>query len=150
MKLTKTGSGKGIFSGLFVFGLILSVSGSVAVAAPARPAPDRKIRYLLDYDFEPLRLAVNDLIETFGRDYPNGNEYLKRLGELQKARAAALSLGRNSAPAKTELARLARELPRLQYDALLSNPLLDFDELIVLKRKRGQLGLPVNHKCNTG
>ncbi|MHC4169032.1 MAG: HzsA-related protein [Planctomycetota bacterium] len=149
MKLTRTGSGKGIFGSLFVFGLILCVLASVAVAAPVRPAPDRKIRYLLDYDFEPLRLAVNDLIETFGRDYPDGRLYLKRLQELEEARAA-LALGRGSDPAKAEFARLARELPRLQYDALLSNPLLDFDELIVLKRKRGQLGLPVNHKCNTG
>jgi len=61
-----------------------------------------------------------------------------------------MSLDRNSDSVRAELGRLARELPKLQYDALLANPLLDFDELILLKRKRGQLGLPVNHKCNTG
>jgi len=137
-----------LFSGLILFAL-----GPIAVAAPpntGRPGSNQKIRYLLDYDFEPLRLAVNDLIETFGRKYPDGQEYLKRLDDLKKARTAALSLGENSSSGKTELNRLARELPKLQYDALLSNPLLDFDELILLKRKRGQLGLPVNHKCNTG
>ncbi|MHC4570082.1 MAG: hypothetical protein ACYTE3_30535 [Planctomycetota bacterium] len=149
MKLTKTSFGDGIVISLLVLGLILSVSGSAAAGAPALRS-DKKIRYLLDYDFEPLRLAVNDLIETFGREYPKGNEYLKRLEELKAARSAVLSLGRNGASAKTELQILARELPKLQYDALLSNPLLDFDELILLKRKRGQLGLPVNHKCNTG
>ena len=32
---------------------------------------------------------------------------------------------------------------------MLANPLLDFERLLVLKRKRGQLGLPTNHQCNT-
>ncbi|MEA3224343.1 MAG: hypothetical protein U9Q07_00200, partial [Planctomycetota bacterium] len=137
-------------SNLLLLGLILLILGSGVVAAPARPGGDKKVRYLLEYDFEPLRLAVNDLIETFGREYPKGSEYLRRLDELKKARVAALSLGRDSDSARAELHKLARELPKLQYDALLTNPLLDFDELILLKRKRGQLGLPVNHKCNTG
>ncbi len=135
------------------FGLILTILCSFAIAAPpksSRSGGDQKVRYLLDYDFEPLRLAINDLIGTFGSEYPSGGEYIRRLEELKSARAAALSLDHNSNTRKTELQRLARELPKLQYDALLSNPLLDFDELILLKRKRGQLGLPVNHKCNTG
>ena len=38
---------------------------------------------------------------------------------------------------------------RLRDDALLANPLLDFDRLLILKRRRGQLGLPTNHQCNT-
>ena len=153
MKMTKTGFGNGILTGLLVFSLTLSVSGSAAAGAQARsarPGNEQKIRYLLDYDCEPLRLAINDLIETFDPEYPKGPEYLRRLDELKKARDAALSLDRRSDSAKSELLKLARELPKLQYDALLSNPLLDFDELILLKRKRGQLGLPVNHKCNTG
>ena len=140
-------------SNILVFGLILSVLGSVAVSATGRAANRgraQNVRYLLNYDFEALRLAINDLTETFGPEYPKGAEYLKRLEELEEARSAALSLGRNTAPARAELKTLARELPKLQYDALFSNPLLDFDELILLKRKRGQLGMPVNHKCNTG
>jgi len=147
MKLTKDHAKKeGIVTSLLCLVVILSVAGSVA----AQSASDRKIRYLLEYDFEPLRLAIDDLVETFGPEYPNGRQYLRRVSELEKARDAALSLDRNGDSAKSELQRLARELAKLQYDALLSNPLLDFDELILLKRKRGQLGLPVNHKCNTG
>ena len=38
----------------------------------------------------------------------------------------------------------------IKLKALLLNPLLDFDQLVLLKRRRGQLGLPVNHKCNSG
>ena len=32
---------------------------------------------------------------------------------------------------------------------MLANPLLDAARLLVLKRKKGQLGLPTNHQCNT-
>jgi len=146
MKLTKNHYRKGVVTSLSWLVVLLWISSSVA----ARPADEQKIRYLLEYDFEPLSLAINDLIETFDAEYPKGPEYLRRLGEMKKARDTALSPGRNNDSVKPELQRLARELAKLQYDALLSNPLLDFDELILLKRKRGQLGLPVNHKCNTG
>ncbi|MFV2065500.1 MAG: SUMF1/EgtB/PvdO family nonheme iron enzyme, partial [Pirellulales bacterium] len=37
----------------------------------------------------------------------------------------------------------------LRNESMLANPLLDSDELLVLKRKKGQLGLPTNHQCNT-
>ncbi len=166
MKLNKAGPGVGIAHqssfgvrhtpcriGFLLVGLILSVSGRAdagAKARSARPRGDHNVRYLLEYDFEPLRLAIADLSEAFGNEYPDGPEYLRRLEKLSTARTAVLSQGRNSDSAKTRLQKLSRELPKLQYDALLSNPLLDFDELILLKRKRGQLGLPVNHKCNTG
>jgi len=58
--------------------------------------------------------------------------------------------GRRNDSAKNNLLKLAHDLNKLRYDALLSNPLLDFEKLLLLKRRRGQLGLPVNHKCNTG
>ncbi|NQU24884.1 MAG: hypothetical protein HQ567_26675 [Candidatus Nealsonbacteria bacterium] len=77
---------------------------------------------------QSLRLAIQDLIDTFGARYGSGAEFLGRLESL----------------------RSAEQLQQLRRDALLANPLLDFDKLILLKRKRGQLGLPVNHKCNSG
>jgi len=72
----------------------------------------------------------------FGQRYPRGPEYLARLDALKTA-------GRTGTGAS------ATKLERLKQQALLANPLLDFDKLIVLKRKRGQLGLPTNHQCNT-
>ena len=100
---------------------------------------------------DSLRLAVTDLTETFPQAYPEGPRYLARLRRLRQ-RAAAIPradhLNRDEAPA--DLHRLDRDFQRLQREALMSNPLLDFDELLLLKRKRGQLGLPVNHKCNSG
>jgi len=87
-----------------------------------------------------VRRAVQDMIATFGPRYAKGPEYLRRLAELAKAGA------------KDELAPLARE-------ALLANPLLDFDRLLVLKRNFGDaarrvmssaLGTPkLNSHCNS-
>jgi len=56
--------------------------------------------------------------------------------------------GRPVADAATR--QLAGEFWKLRREALLDNPLLGFGQLLLLKRRRGQLGLPVNHKCNTG
>ena len=85
---------------------------------------------------ESLRLAIDDLIATFGAAYARGAEHRERLEELQ----SKLDSGRRVTPA---------EFSALRDRALLDNPLLDFDRLIVLQRKRGQLGLPTNHQCNS-
>ena len=94
-----------------------------------------------DHDFESLRLAVTDLQQSFGAKYPRGREFLDRLQKLER-KATKVPGGQRE---------LLSAFNRLRREALLiANPLIDFDELIVLKRKRGQLGLPVNHKCNSG
>ena len=70
-----------------------------------------------------LRLAVRDLMETHGTRYPQGPEYLRRLedlaGQLRQPAAAA---------------KAGADLLVLEREALLANPLLDFDRLFVLKR----------------
>ena len=109
------------------------------------------IQRVRNFDFESLRLAITDLIDTFGQRYPKGQEYLERLNNLEESSEAVLSsFNRDNDSAKSAVLKLAADLNKLRYDALLSNPLLDFDKLLLLKRKRGQLGLPVNHKCNSG
>lgn len=104
----------------------------------AQPLPDKwtphrpKARKLADPapgEFNPrpdpvaLRLAIADLLATHGAKYPHGEEYLRRLGELEKTLAAE---------PKNEAAE--KSLRTLQREALLANPLLDFDRLMVLKR----------------
>lgn len=74
-------------------------------------------------DPKALRLAIEDISTTFGARYPKGSEYLRRLAELEKVLAA----DPKSDPADKALRTLQRE-------ALLANPLLDFDRLLVLKR----------------
>ena len=147
---------------LLYISLILSILGikSAPIAAggltnlPARPSDfnhDKAIRYVRNFDFESLRLAITDLIETFGQKYPKGQEYLEHLDSLKNSSKIALSsFNQDDDSTTTNLLKLAGELEKLKYDALLSNPLLAFDKLLLLKRKRGQLGLPVNHKCNSG
>jgi len=36
-------------------------------------------------NFDSLRLAIQDLTQTFGKDYPNGAKYLARLEKIEKA-----------------------------------------------------------------
>ncbi len=125
-----------------VFPLVLAAMTAIAPAprpaAGAKPArkPAAKVpASRADRpDFESVRLAIVDLVETFGDRYPRGPKFLARLERLESAR-----LGDRSPQAGLE---------ELREEALLANPLLDFDKLIFLKRKRGQLGLPTNHQCN--
>ncbi|MGO8745835.1 MAG: SUMF1/EgtB/PvdO family nonheme iron enzyme [Thermoguttaceae bacterium] len=88
-----------------------------------------------------IRLAIRDLTETFGARYPRGAEYLKRLDALEQRLKTA---GGTTDEARDELARLQRE-------SLLDNPLLDFDELLLVQRgeKSPQLGLPRNWQSNS-
>ena len=68
-----------------------------------------------------LRLAIEDLIATFGDRYPNGAKYLSRLEALEKAEAGADA---------------AAERQTLRSEALLANPLLDFDGLLLVRRRK--------------
>ena len=112
---------------------------------------DTATRHVRSFNFESLRLAITDLIDTFPGRYSKGKEYLERLDNLKKLSKEALSsFKKGDDSAKANLLKLADDLKKLRHDALLSNPLTCFDKLLLLKRRRGQLGLPVNHKCNSG
>jgi len=80
---------------------------------------------------QALRLAIDDLIATFGDRYPDGAAYLKRLDALEGGDDAAA-------------------LAALRRAALLANPLLDFQKLLIVKRdaKSPRLGLVANHQGN--
>ncbi len=112
---------------------------------------DTAAAYVGNFDFESLELAIGDLTDTFGGEYPKGRQYIEHLDKLkQLSRAVLVSSNKGDDLTKANLLKLAGDLEKLKCEALLSNPLLDFDKLLLLKRKRGQLGLPVNHKCNSG
>jgi len=95
-------------------------------------------------DFAPLRRAITDLTATFGKRYPQGSQYLARLDSLEKLRAAGLQEG---IAGVDKLIRVGDEFETLRTEALLANPLLDFDRLLLIKR-RGNLGLPQNWQGN--
>ena len=78
-----------------------------------------------------LQLAIENLRETFGDQYPDGEAFLTRLAEIRQTKDAAM-------------------LDWLRREALLKkNPLLDFDRLLVVRRSEKQLGLPMNFTANS-
>ena len=84
---------------------------------------------------EALRLAINDQVATFGTRYPRGKEFLERLDKIE---------------AEVATPENANALADLQRDAMLANPLLDFEKLLLIKRGAGNLGLPQNWQANCG
>jgi formylglycine-generating enzyme required for sulfatase activity len=93
---------------------------------------------------DALERALRDLVATFGADYPEGPAALAQLGHLRQALPA---LADSSPPAG--LADLAQELADLRRRALLANPLLRFQALLLIKRHPSQLGLPQNWQSNS-
>lgn len=83
-------------------------------------------------NFSAMRLAVKDLMKNFPEKYTNGEKYLRaidnyenRLPKIKKA----LERGDKAAIAQVD------EIIALQRRALLSNPLLNFDKLLLIKRR---------------
>ena len=95
-------------------------------------------------DFAALERAITDLSASFGERYPRAQHYLARLKSLEKLREAGLQDG---AAGGDKLIRVGDEFEALRAEALLANPLLNFDRLLLIKR-RGNLGLPQNWQGN--
>ncbi len=87
-----------------------------------------------DDDWRSLELAIRDLIDTFGDRYPLGPACLNRLASLKKTQSSA---------------DLAQQFAQIRREALLANPLLDFQRLLLVKRGAGNLGLPMNYLSNS-
>jgi len=110
--------------------LSLFAKASYVIAAP------KELKKLNLYG---LRLAIQDLVDTQGAKYKNGTTYLKRLADIEKKALAP----------KPDVDKLAQEVTQLRQEALLANPLLDFQKLLLVKRKAAttdgkSLGLPSN------
>lgn len=101
---------------------------------------------LRSINFAALRLAIADLVQTFGVKYSKGKEHLTRLGGVEEAVPQILE---GAAKGESAALRTAEELAALQHEALLSNPLLAFDRLLLVKRSEKLLGLPQNWESNS-
>ena len=96
-----------------------------------------------------LRLAIEDLIKTYGPRYARGEQFLARAAELEKeVTEVEMAAARGQAAAAQRAGGLAERVESLRREALLANPLLDFDRLLLVKRKDNQLGLPQNWQGN--
>ncbi|NLY01410.1 MAG: SUMF1/EgtB/PvdO family nonheme iron enzyme [Rhodopirellula sp.] len=95
----------------------------------------------LAVDFTALRMAINDLRQSFPSQYPNADDYLAELATIEPHRAATgdgLVRGESNAVAQ------AKRLLALQREALQTNPLLDFDRLLLVRRRPFKDGRPGN------
>ena len=90
-----------------------------------------------------LRRAIRHLTETFPAEYTNGTSYLKKLDSVPPGLSERLARYDESAMAP------AREVAAFATQALLENPLLDFDRLLLVRRKANNLGLPANWQSNS-
>ncbi len=98
-------------------------------------------------NLEALRLAVCDLVDTYGLRYENGPRYLQQLDAIEPQFTAI-----GDGVVRGDLAALTRAeaVLALQREALLANPLLDFGRLLFVKRSESvpALGLPANFSGN--
>ena len=109
----------------------------------ARKLSDGRVGGAQDAGVATIRLAITDLMQTFGTQYRRGPEFLKRLDALEQRLEAA--------KATEAVQEVTDKLRSLQREALLANPLLDFDGLLLVKRAANspKLGLPQNWQSNS-
>lgn len=101
----------------------LLVLASAAGAEEFRPFVSEKV------NSKALRRAITDLIDTFGPRYPKGKQYLARLDSLAR---------------DGDQPEFSEALAALRKEALLGNPLLDFDRLLLIKRRPLKNGQPLS------
>ncbi len=110
---------------------------------------DDAVDLVRNFDFQALRRAIQDLTRTFGARYPKGSEYLARSMALEKeVQRAVEGLAKNKAGTADSLLKTGESLDELRYQALLANPLLDFEKLLLVRRGATRLGLPQNWQGN--
>jgi len=98
---------------------------------------------------DSVKLAIADLTATYGERYPNGPRYATEIESAANAASSLVTRAEAADPAAVAPAQVAvARLLSLRREALLANPLLDFDKLLVVKR-RGGLGLPQNWQGNS-
>jgi len=107
-----------------------------SVASPDEPSVSQQ-------RWRALRMAIDDLSAAFPDRYRNGDAYLERLRTL---RAQHDRLSPASKP--TTYAAIEKQFEALKNEALLANPLLDFDRLLMIRRRADRLGLPTNFNSN--
>jgi formylglycine-generating enzyme required for sulfatase activity len=83
-----------------------------------------------DKEIIALKLAIQNLSETFAEQYPNGQKYLEQLDHITRQKDFVA-------------------LNQFRREVLLTNPLLNFDRLLLIRRGEKQLGLPLNYTANS-
>ncbi|HPZ84644.1 MAG TPA: hypothetical protein PL064_14485, partial [Thermogutta sp.] len=87
------------------------------------------------------KAAIDDLITSFGDRYREGHLFQNR---WEKLKTACDDLRRRNSVDEQAIQQVRTSFLELQQEALLANPLLDFDTLLYVERKEPKLGLPAN------
>jgi len=90
-----------------------------------------------------LHMAIQDLCIEFPDRYRQGRDYMRRLKSLQTEHDRLAALG---TPGRYAL--IKRRFEALKHEALLANPLLDFERILAIRRRADHLGLPLNFNGN--
>jgi len=109
----------------------------------------REIREVLGVlDLSALRRAVEYLAAAYPGRYP-GRKFQTRLDFLEKEKARLCRVMKRTEDLDAVAAEVAR-LQAVRREILLANPLLDFEKILVVKRKASspRLGLPQNWQGN--
>lgn len=106
---------------------------------------ERALAEIQALNLAPLRLAVADLSDSFPGKYP-GEKYLPAIvafeQELPKLKKALAS----GDPGALDTWSRFKEVQR---EALLANPLLNFEEILLVRRRENNLALPQNWQGNS-
>ena len=128
-------------------GLLAGVCFGLALAGAAEPdAFQRAKEELPKLDVPALLRAVEDLQASYPGKYHDGAAMLEGVRAFEKD-LPSLAKGLESRDIDT-LARFSA-LVALRQKALLANPLLDFEQMLVLRRREDNLGLPQNWQGNS-
>jgi formylglycine-generating enzyme required for sulfatase activity len=131
--------------------LFLATCSFSALVAQTAPAAN-PLEELQAADAPALHRAIADLVATFGDRYSHGKQYLDRVTALEaeaaKLQATLEKNGRRNVKAAKHATALAAQVESLRQEALLANPLLDFDKLLLVRRGEGRMGLPQNWQGN--
>ncbi|MCY2990575.1 MAG: hypothetical protein NTY19_22260, partial [Planctomycetota bacterium] len=130
----------------------------LAMQADGRPRGITAEPGVTPAQWRSLELAIRDLRETFGERYPRGEEFLRRLETLQRLQERGDATERGNGPLTPDSSPRStgargecpvEQFQGLQAEALLANPLLDFQRLLIVKRDAKKLGLPANYLGNS-
>ena len=91
--------------------------------------------HVLDFDFDALRLAIEDLSSTFPKEYPQGAAWLAEMNRLKHDSQLLCNAPDRDEPWWKRIGATEATLESLRQNALLANPLLQFEKLLLIKRK---------------
>jgi len=113
-----------ITAGLLMSVMALTILPTTLSAAKNKNKGSKELSYGTK---DSLRLAIQDLIDTHGAAYPKGPAYLKQLANTNSE----------------------EQLTALRKEALMANPAIDFEKLLIVERSGKTKWLPANWQCNS-